>query len=200
MRVHRRRTSMSSASGTYSKSTSTRVGPITKSKTRLPGGMTAKTTEVSPNIPVQAFTSSAGMVVISASALLMFATWAEFWQPMFQALWHGGAFSAGTMWRPMIGAALFIAIMGIIASQSEDAAGMEMVFVAGLWIVFITMNTSGKKNAQGQSTSIISNFFDLFNPTNVFGGGAGGTFASTSKTSKVVPNPSAPVAQKTVSL
>jgi hypothetical protein len=199
MRVHKRHVKYSKTpyQRVYS---STKTGAGTVSTTNITGGESeSESTQLSSNIPTPSFSGSAGMVVVSASALLIFATWAEFWQPMFQSLWNGTSFSAGTMWRPMIGAALFIAIMGIIASQSEDAASMEMVFVVGLWLVFIVMNTSGKKNAQGQSTSIIANFFDLFNP-NVFGGGAFGTFASTSKTSKVVPNPSAPVAQKTVSL
>lgn len=178
-RLHQRRTryTRTPSQRVY---TSTKTSAGTVATTNVTGGESStESSQLSANIPTPDFTGSAGMVALTSTALLMFATWDQFWSPMFQSLWTGNSFSGGTSWNMVLSGFVAIGVLSVIASQSDDAAGVIQLAIIAMWLVFIVMNA-------GNSKSTFNKFLNFVNPS-AYGGGAGATFGNTST---VVPNPS----------
>lgn len=153
--THRRRTYTSSTTprhsvsygirtkGGYVRSTST-VGGETESETGYSGF------SVSP--PHVAITSTPGLVVLFASLLYVTVTWNGF----FKEYWNG-LISAKTPQPQMdyhivMGGIVFIVILGVGAAASPDLAGVEMLMLLALWLLYIMF--------QGQGLTNILNWFN----------------------------------------
>lgn len=114
-----------------------------------------------PTPPTPDFTSGPGMVILFGGALLIMSTWDGFWSPFFSTWW--GAASTGKQPGPLqtsipgnvvIGGIVFIIIASVIASMSPEAAGVIMLMLVAMWLLFIMFN--------GQKT--LQNFFGVFAP------------------------------------
>lgn len=140
------------------------------------GGSISERTEagIYAQPPIPTFKGSTGMVVVLGTTLLVFATWDSFGKPFFNSLIFATPFQPPQSWNMEIGGVVLIVIMAMIASMSEESAGVMLLAVIAMWMVFIIFN--------GQKT--IQNVFGWFQK------GTGQSTGTTSTTSMKVPNPS----------
>lgn len=123
------------------------------------------------------FTASPGAVVTLASILFIFAYWNDFTKPWIESLMNATPFRPSVSGNMIIGGIVFIIIIGVLSSLSDDIAGVMLLMVIAMWIVFLTFN--------GEPT--ISGFFRWFQQ----GMSANtGKTSTTSTASTKVPSPS----------
>lgn len=126
--------------------------------------------QASLNLP-KGPSGSAGAVVIVGTLLLVSVTWNDFWKPYFDTLLNGTSLQTNVDGRMVLGGILFIVIAGFIASTSPEAGGVMIVFMIGLWLVYITV---------GQGGGQLNKFFGWFQQSST--AGASDNFGSTSAT------------------
>ena len=128
------------------------VSSVHITTTNTPAETTSETQDVGTNVP--SFTSTPSMVMLAAAALLVASQWDGFFAPLWNQLWNDPTAKSmpyKVSINLIIGAVVFIAAIGFIASISEDAAGVMILMLLAMWLLWIMFN------GQQQVTS----FFDF---------------------------------------
>lgn len=130
--------------------------------------------------PHVALTSTPGLVVLLSSLLLVMSAWNGFFKEYWNALLNARTPQPQIDYHMILGGIVFIVILGVGAASSPELAGVELLMLLALWLLFIMFN--------GQNS--IKNFFGWFGgnqsggqqpPPNAAPGSNSGTVAQTGK-------------------
>lgn len=118
----------------------------------------------------------AGMAILLATTLFMFATWKDFGNPLINSALHNQPLSFGRPFPMIIGGVVFIVLIGVIASTSSTGSDIMIWMLIAMWLLFMMFNGTNQMKAvfgwlQGASSNSTSNSTSsaggtTFTPTN----------------------------------
>jgi len=165
-KLHNRRQQVRSAAKTAAATTPAGAGAIAAGKAAKVSVKVAAAPVAAASDTLQSHSHEG--VLFWAFALLVFATWAGFWQPTIDAMWNGTAWNTPIDGKLILGGVMFAIVLAMIADTSDEAASVIIWMLVAMWLLFIMFNglptiqsflgwfSSGQGNQQQQQQPIQS--------------------------------------------
>lgn len=134
---------------TYSSTPTTRTRTTTKTPTgrqvvdTIAPGQEISTQQQQPQMDVNIGGSSNSSGTLIALVLLyLIVFWKDYFAPLLDSIWNKKPFKPTTNGYIIIGGAVFILILMMIAESSEGGKDLAIVITFGMWLVFVMFNGS----------------------------------------------------------
>lgn len=160
LRIHRtrrstRKTYTPSAKNRTTTRTRTGKGSYTTTSTEsvTPGSTETSQTGGTPYPVVKgAGNTNAGIAMLMATGLFLFATWKDVASPFLSSATNKTPYT-GMPVKSILGGVLFIVVVGIIASTSSTGSDIMIWMLLAMWLLFIMFNGSQQVSSLIKSIS-----------------------------------------------